>query len=161
MWCWQGQSNLSKRWLLGEKKKKKKLVRWVGASPPTVVGLGVGSMWCQLFKRHTWSCSSYLTCPTYSAQSGACLSRNWLCSSQTLWARSSEKCRISLALLAEERAGVYTETDLRRLRLMWISHLKWCSKQNNGRYISQGSQCKSLWVCFRNTVMLEQRKTTP
>lgn len=33
--------------------------------------------------------SSYLTCPTCSAQSGASLSRNWPCSFQTLSERSS------------------------------------------------------------------------
>lgn len=33
---------------------------------------------------------SYQKCPTCSAQFGACLSQNWLCSSQTPWARSSE-----------------------------------------------------------------------
>lgn len=36
---------------------------------------------------------SYLTCPTYSAQSGACRSQNWQCSFQTRLAHSSENRR--------------------------------------------------------------------
>ena len=59
--------------------------------------------------------ASYLTCPTYSARSGACLSRSWPCSSQTPWARSSEMRASEVLSLSLHRPRLYRSRLMGRI----------------------------------------------
>lgn len=115
---------------------------------------------------------SYLTCPTYWAQCGACLSQNWLCSFRTLWARSSENKSIYCSYPKKRHYISQCSHSLRhqKSRLMGKSYLKWCSRQIHFLKYSDiiadntlkfmGSTADTIKVNYRTITMLLQAVIT-